>query len=83
MGYGCDKKLNKREKYDLISENEENKRNYISAEINIEEDDINKNIRIINSCENGRKEKKFFSSKYKNEEEIKENCKITINNIKI
>ena len=86
----------------------ENK-NYISAEIYINEEDINQDIRIINSYENLIKEEGIFveklceefvenysqkkeeveykekekekTRKYKNEEEIKEKCKIIINDI--
>ena len=59
--------------------------NYIIAELNIEEKDINKDIRIINSYEeyirsNNLKIKKDEFDKYKNEKEIKDNCQIEINN---
>ena len=57
--------------------------NYIIAEINIKEEDINKDIRIINSFEQNKREKNDKNYKddylYKNEKEIKENCKIKIN----
>ena len=63
-------------------ETEEN--NYISAEINIEEDDINEDIRIINTFEESKKINEWpikeDDYKYNNEKEIKENCKILINN---
>ena len=60
--------------------------NYITAEINIKEEDVNKKIRIINSFEEFIKneeivfieEKDYY--KYENEKEIKDNCKIKINN---
>ena len=56
--------------------------NYIKAEINISERDINKNIRIINSFENYKKENEIKDKEtdniYANEEEIKR-CKIKIN----
>ena len=60
-------------------------KNFIIAEINIEEEDINKKIRIINSF----KQSYLFSldnykeEDYANEEEIKENSEIKINNKKI
>ena len=58
--------------------------NYIFAEIEIKEIDINKNIRIINSFEKCKREFSFNNKKndykYENEKEIKNNCKITINN---
>ena len=67
---------------DIIKNKEENK-NYILAEINIEEDDINKNIRILNSFEEYKRINKFDDKKddykYKNEKEIKKNCIIKIN----
>ena len=49
---------------DIIQNIEENK-NYIIAEINIEEDDINKDKRILNSFEEYKKIHKF-----KNEEDM-------------
>ena len=55
---------------------------YINAEIYITEKDINKDIRIINSFENAKKEKKWKDDKTdnikENEEEIKR-CEIKIN----
>ena len=56
--------------------------NYIIAEIYIKDEDINKNIRIINSFENVKKEHFFIKKDYKfrNEKQIKK-CKISINNI--
>ena len=58
-------------------------KNYIKAEIEIKEDDINKEIRIINSFEEfkslyGWDDKN--ENEYENEKEIKEKCKIKINN---
>jgi len=60
-------------------------KNFIIAEINIEEEDINKEIRIINSFD-----KSYYSyldnykeEDYANEEKIKENCEIKIKNKKI
>ena len=68
-----------------------NTNNYITAEINIKKEDINEDIQIINSFENviknpineiienlGIKEEDYY--KYEYEKEIKENCKIKINN---
>ena len=59
--------------------------NYIIAEINIGEKEIGKNIRIINSFEETKREDKREDSeddyKYENEKEIKEKCIIKINNI--
>ena len=56
--------------------------NYINAEIYIKEEDINKNIRIINSFENAKKEKRWKDKEneyiYVNENEIKR-CEIKIN----
>ena len=56
-------------------------KNYIVGEINIKEDDIDKDIRIINSYEEYHKNNDFREPNlYKmNEEEIK-NCEIKINN---
>ena len=57
--------------------------NYIKAEIEIKENDINKKIRIINSFEENKREAGLYDKvndyKYENEKEIKEKCKITIN----
>ena len=55
--------------------------NYIIGEIYISEDDINKDIRIINSYEQYKKENPNTKLDYKNEneKEIKENCIIIIN----
>ena len=56
--------------------------NYINAEIYIKEEDINKNIRIINSFENVKKEKKWKGDETDNikgnEKKIKR-CEIEIN----
>ena len=58
--------------------------NCIVAEININENEINKDIKIINSFENAKKEYHFKDMKedykYKNEKEIKNKCIIKINN---
>ena len=65
--------------------NKENKNNYIIAEINIKEEDINENIRIINSYEEfSRSNREIIDEcenkdEYKNEDEIKK-CEIKINN---
>ena len=67
-----------------IIQNINDKRNYILAEINIKEDDINKNVRILNSFEEYKRINKCDDEeddyKYKNEKEIKKNCIIKINN---
>ena len=63
------------------------KLNLITAEINIKEEDINKDIRILISFEEYKRndgyvgfiEKKDYYL-YENEKEIKDNCKIRINN---
>ena len=63
-----------------------NSTNIINAEIYVKEEDINKDIRIINSFENFKKECKWWKQKneykYKNEKEI-EKCEIIINGEKI
>ena len=69
---------------DIIKNIEENQ-NYILAEINIEEDYINKDIRILNSFEEFKRtyrsnDNEENNYKYENEKEIKENCIIKINN---
>ena len=60
--------------------------NYITAEIDIKEEDINKEIRIINSFENLKREKGWNALKddykYENEKDIK-NCVIKINDTPI
>ena len=53
--------------------------NYIIAEIKIKDDDINKKIRIINSYEEHKRNTHLEQDKF-NGEEIKNNCKISINN---
>ena len=62
--------------------NTNNYTNFIIAEIYIKEEDINKNIRIINSFENYKRENKLKEEEtdniYANEKEIKR-CKIKIN----
>ena len=73
MGSGNDK-FDKYDNYD----------NYIFAEININDYNINEDIRIINSFENAEKEYYFKdikeNNKYENEKEIKKKCIIKINN---
>ena len=58
--------------------------NYITSEIFIKNSDINKDIRIINSFEEAKRENKWKNRKddykYENEKEIKEKCIIKINN---
>ena len=58
--------------------------NYIIAEVEIEEEDINKKIRIINSYEEFKRINDLKVGeddyKYENEKEIKENYEIKINN---
>ena len=59
----------------------ENMNNYIIAEVNIkEEEEVNKNIRILNSYEEHIRENPYLKieNKHKNEDEIK-NCEIEIN----
>ena len=76
-----------KQKNKLIKELKENEENYILAEINIEKDDINKDIRIINTFEEYKRindlDDKEDDYKYENEKEIKENCIIKINNKRI
>ena len=60
--------------------------NYIIAEVTIGRHKKDKDIRIINSFEQFKRENKWYENKeddykYENEKEIKENCKIKINNI--
>ena len=60
-----------------------NKNNIIIGEIYIKKEDINKDIKIINSFENAKRENKWVDNpnhiKYLNEKEIKENIEIKIN----
>ena len=69
--------------YNTMNKND----NYIIAEIYIEEEDINKDVRIINSFEQAKIEFKWGDNendnKFENEKEIKEKCEIKINNQKI
>ena len=58
-----------------------NETNYIIAEINIKEEDINKDIRILNSYEESLRINEYIDKNLNlnNENDIK-NCEITINN---
>ena len=63
-----------------------NKYNNIIGEIDIKDEDINKDIRIINSFEEYRRNNDWDGkneNEYENEKEIKENCEIKINGKKI
>ena len=86
LHYGSDNILNINSSTSIISIIENIKsynKNYIIAEIDIKEEDINKEMQIINSFEeykrNHEKEDGENDYKYENEKEIKENCEITIN----
>ena len=71
--------------FGLIKE-EKIKNNIIIGEINISSNDINKDIQIINSFENYKRNNKYYKNKeddYENEKEIKENIEIRINGEKI
>ena len=65
--------------------NQMDNKNFIIGEICINKDNINKDIRIINSFENYKRENKWLRKdeeddyKYENEKEIKENIEIKIN----
>ena len=85
-----DSNMNVPNKKENLIDNKE--KNYIIAEINIDKNNINKEIRLINSFEKTKEEKKgnYFREikrkdyyNYENEEEIKDNCEIKINNKKI
>jgi surface protein len=60
-------------------------KNYIIAELYISDKDINKDIRIINSFEQAKRENTWIKNDYKkkNEKEIKENCIIKVNGMVI
>ena len=82
IGEILDKELKEELNEKLNKELNNNKNNYIIAEINIEDENINNDIRIINSYEeylrNGKdKDKILKNTKFNNEEEIK-NCEIKI-----
>jgi len=70
-------KIKKNDKKEIKKANNKNN-NYIIAEIEIKESDLNKDIRIINSYDNQSKEGEQ-ENKNKNEKEIKDNIEITIN----
>ena len=71
--------------YSVIKDIIDKSNSIIIAEIDINEEDINEEIRIINSYEESVREYKWefdkneYKNEYKNEMEIKENCKIEIN----
>jgi len=66
--------------YELEIQKIEIKNNNIIGEIEINSEDINKNISIINSFENAQRNYGFgYEREYKNEKEIKESVKIKIN----
>ena len=82
---------NKKLEENIINNKE---KSYIIAEININEYNINKKIRLINSFEQIIREKEeeedyFYYIKkeeyykYENEKEIKDNCQIEIDNKKV
>ena len=74
--------------YDVMNIEEKNKRieydNYITGELHILEEDVNHLVRIIGSFEEYKREKKIknndFDCMYENEQELKDNCIIEINN---
>ena len=83
-----DKNINCKDVFDNDRLIENKYKNYIISEIKIEEMDINKKIRIINSFEEFNnthrltiKKKEYY--KYENEKEIKDNYRIKVNNINI
>ena len=85
IGEILNEKLNKELSKKINKEFNNNENNYIISEIYIKDEEINKNIRIINCYEeysrNGKdkhKHKLINDSKYNNEEEIKK-CEIKIN----
>ena len=65
--------------------NNKKNENYIIAEINIKESDLNSDIKIINSYEQYKRDINFEKreEEYENEKELKENCEIKINDNKI
>ena len=78
------KKINTKKLYNDFKQYEkDNYKNYITGEIYIKSDDINKDICIINSYEKCKRENKLENYKdeqqYENEKEIKENIEIKIN----
>ena len=75
---------NKCKKIFNINEKMNKRGNYIISDIYIEENDVNKDVRIINSFEQTKREFKWGDNEndneFKNEKEIKENCEIEIDN---
>ena len=64
---------------EIFNDNFNDDKNYIIGEINIEDDEVNENIRIINSYEESVRNHKWeINEEEKNEEEIKK-CEIRIN----
>ena len=71
---------NKYKKYESEIINNDINNNFIIGEINIGPKDINKDIQIINSYENYKRNENWnYSKEYENEKEIKENIVIKIN----
>ena len=75
---------NKFKKIININQKMQYNRNFILGEIDIEEENINKDIRIINSFEEYKRKEELEVEeddyKYENEKEITDNCIIEINN---
>ena len=65
------------QKYKEYKNNINSNKNYIIGEITINEEDVNKKIRIINSYEEAKRNHNWLSGT-ENEKEIKENCEIKI-----
>ena len=67
--------------------NKNKKPNFIMGQIIIGKNDVNKNVRVINSFEKAKSKYNFIKidneSLFKNEKEIIDNCEIAINGIKI
>ena len=74
-------KIKKEKNFEDNIKNARGVNNYIIGEIEIKEEDINKDIRIINSYDQYIREYYWEDNKedYENEKEIKENCEIKIN----
>ena len=81
--------INTKKLFNVYKQYEEEINNFIIGEIDIGQEDISKNIQIVNSFENVKKIKSKFMNyesddwKYENEEELKENIEIKINGKKI
>ena len=60
-----------------------NSKNYIIAELYVSENDVSKDIRIINSYEQYKRENKGIEnySENENEKELQKNCEIKVNNL--